>query len=216
MAHKNVLRWLDGRGWLVLAGSPDDAIRAQAIERLAADGGVAYVTLGSNSDQGEQVLADMADLGAPAGYLVDVLSEDDETVQSKLSQAGMVVIEGAADAAQMRSALMGAASEGIQVAFENGAVVLAEGWGAEVFGAWLRLADGRVVTGLEWLEAALLVTGTDAVGTAPDAQHILRTQAEAIAIGIGAGSALALGPDGEVELWGAQRVTVALGRAYQS
>jgi hypothetical protein len=216
VAHKNVLRWLDGRGWLVLSGGAGGAVRAQAIGRLAADGGVAYITLGSNADEGEQVLADMADLGAPSGYMVDILSEDDETIQSKLAQAGMVVIEAAADAAQMRSALMGAASDGIQIAFENGAIVLAEGSSAAAFGSWVLALDERIVTGLEWLEGALVVTGTSAVGASPDAQRVLRAQAEAIAVGIDDQSALALGPDGEVELWGDGQVTVALGRAYQS
>jgi hypothetical protein len=177
---------------------------------------VAYITLGSNADEGEQVLADMADLGAPSGYMVDILSEDDETIQSKLAQAGMVVIEAAADAAQMRSALMGAASDGIQIAFENGAIVLAEGSSAAAFGSWVLALDERIVTGLEWLEGALVVTGTSAVGASPDAQRVLRAQAEAIAVGIDDQSALALGPDGEVELWGDGQVTVALGRAYQS
>src|SRR5690606_13987307 len=96
MARNNVLRWQDGRGWLILSGGGADAsdVRAQAIGRVSADGGVAYVSL--SGAQAEKALADMEDLGAPSGYLVDVLTEDDETIQAKLSEAGLVVIEGSA------------------------------------------------------------------------------------------------------------------------
>ena len=37
----------------------------------------------------------------------------------------------------------------------------------------------------------------------------------AVALGIGSDSALALGPDGQLEVWGEQQVDVALGPAWQ-
>src|SRR5574338_120647 len=99
MAQNNVLRWQDGRGWLILSGGGQAAsdVRAEALGRAAADGGVAYITLGGRTESGEKALADMEDLGAPSGYLVDVLTEDDDTVNTKLSEAGIVVIEGDVD-----------------------------------------------------------------------------------------------------------------------
>lgn len=217
MTHKNVLRWMDGRGWLVFSGGQSvTTIRAQVIERLATDGAVAYITLGDESGLGEHALTDMADLGAPSGYLVNILAEDDETIQSRLADAGMVVIEDSSDVMQMRSALMGAALDGIQVAFENGAIILAEASSAALFGSWLVDSTGNTLTGLEWLEGALIVPGVNAISESPSAKHLLRVQPDAIAVGIGGQSALALGPDGEVELWGERQVSVALGRAYQA
>jgi hypothetical protein len=44
---------------------------------------------------------------------------------------------------------------------------------------------------------------------------VLRDYPDAIAIGIGPGSALVLGPNGEVETWGKQQVTISLGPGYQ-
>ena len=101
MAHNNVLRWRDGRGWLVLSGWAEagSEVRAQAIGRTAADGGVAYVSLGNDTNVAEAALLDMEDLGAASGYLVDVLSEDDETIRTKLAEASMIVIESDADLA---------------------------------------------------------------------------------------------------------------------
>jgi hypothetical protein len=216
MARNNVLRWLDGRGWLILAGGGDNLsdIRASALSRAAADGGIAYVTLGNQSVEAENVLADMEDLGAPSGYFVDILSEDDETVQAKLADAGIIVIDGSATLDDLRSSLIGAANDGIQIAFQNGAVVLAEGRAAVVFGAWILLEFGELTSGLEWLENSLIVPGITSVSQSGAVQEVLLLQPGAIAVGIGEGSALALGPDGEVETWGERQVTVALGKDY--
>ncbi|GIL14222.1 MAG: hypothetical protein BroJett038_29420 [Chloroflexota bacterium] len=218
MASSNVLRWLDGRGWLVLSGGGGQtgAVRAQALGRAAADGGVAYVSLGNHDGWSERALADMDGLGAPPGYIVDALTEDDRTLTALLAEAGIVVIEDGPDAAVLRSGLMGAAAAGIQTAFENGAVILAEGLSAMVFGAWVVNADGEIFSGLGWFENALVLPGIASVAQSAPSQKVLREYPAAIAVGIGIGSALALGPDGEVEAWGGRQVTVALGSAYGS
>jgi hypothetical protein len=217
MAQNKVLRWMDGRGWLVLVGGHEagSAVRAQALGRASADGGVAYVTLGGESELGEKALADMEDLGAPSGYLVDILSEDDQTIASKLGDAGMVVIEAVGDVDDLRASLLGAAMSGMQAAFQNGAVILAEGSSATVFGAWV-LADSGLTGGLEWVENALVMPGITSLAQSDAARNAMAVQPAAIAIGIGGGSALALGPDGEVETWGNQQVTLTLGANYRA
>jgi hypothetical protein len=216
MPSQNVLHWLDGWGWLVLSGDAQEGgeIRAQVLGRATADGGVAYVA--ADAAESAEVLNDMEDLGAPSGYVVDVLSEDDQTIQTRLADAGIVVISGQSDVDEVRSMLLGAAADGIQRAFERGAIILAEGTAASVFGAWVMLDGGRVVSGLEWLTSAFIVPTVTSLSESRSARSALEAQPTAIAIGIGAGSALALGPDGEVETWGRRQVTVALGRSYKS
>ncbi len=216
MARNSVFSWRNGRGWLVLSGGndSDSEVRAQAIGRVSADGGVAYVTMGGTSTLGDKALADMEDLGAPSGYMVDVLSEDDITIQQKLADAGMIVIESGSDVAALRSGLMGAAVDGMLAAFENGALILAEGLSASVMGAWVILDSGKITAGLEWLENTLIVPGATSVSEVPLGQEIFLSQPAAIAVGLAKGAALALGPDGELETWGKKQVTVALGPGY--
>lgn len=214
MPTRNIFHWIDGRGWLILSGgnNAEGEIRALALGRVAADGGIAYITMGGGLDAAERALEDMEDLGAPSGYLVDVTAEDDETVTAKLADTGMVVIESSADAPEARSLLLGAAADGIQAAYENGAVVLVEGMSAQAMGAWVVLEGGGLTNGLEWLSGALIAPGVTQV--AAWARDMLLAQPLAFAIGIGVGSALALGPDGQVELWGSQEITIALGRNF--
>lgn len=212
MPSQSVFHWLDGRGWLVFSGGVSDEIRAIALTRMAADGGVACVSF---ADDPDVLLDDLADLGAPPAYLVDVFGEDDLTIRDQLAQAGMIVVEGGTDgkvsALEIRGALRGAALEGMQAAFENGALVLLEGASSAAFAAWV-IESGAVESGLEWLIGALVLIGVR--NAAPDAKPVLDTQPTAIAVAIMPGSALALGPDGEIETWGAGEVTVALGSAY--
>jgi hypothetical protein len=217
MAQKQVLRWLDGRGWLVLSGGHAEGseIRAQALSLVAADGGVAYVSFGGGTAAGEQALADMDDLGAPPGYIVDVLTEDDQTISARLAEAGMIVLESGPNLADVRSALMGAASAGMQAAFKNGAIILAEGWSGAAFGAWAALESGSVPS-LAWLENSAIFPTVTSITQSESARALLQAQPAAIVIGLGVGSALALGPDGEVETWGKRQVTIALGRDYQT
>lgn len=209
MAGATVLRWIDGRGWLVLSGDDDEDIRAIAINRSSADGGVACISL---SGAGEQLTDQMVELGAPSSYQVDMFTEDDQAVQTKLAEAGVVIIEGGVSPDEVRSVLRGAAIDGIQEAYQNGAVVLVEGVAAEAFGAWI-LSDA-VAAGLEWIEGAVVMRG--GAGAGARARPVFEAQPNAVAIAVEPGSALALGPDGQVETWGRRQVTVALGPAYQT
>lgn len=220
MPEQNVFHWLDGRGWLVLSGRIDPQgadigdIRSLILARSIADGGVACVALSGDVSAAERLLEDLEDLGAPSGYIVDVVAEDDTTIQARLADAGIIVIDSASDAETARSNLIGAPIDGIQTAYENGAMVLIEGHSTSAFGTWVMLRDRDVVSGLEWVEGAVIVSTDGAVSGA--ARPILEAQPAGYAIGIGQGSALALGPDGQVEVWGRGNVGIALGAAYVS
>lgn len=220
MPEQNVFRWRDGRGWLVFSGrlsSEDDDpgdVRSLVLARSAADGGVACISLSEDINAADQLLDSMEQLGAPAGFQVDVFSEDDETITARLSEAGVIVIGSAPDMESGRSALMGAPFEGFQAAYSNGAIILVEGESVAAFGAWVIREDGLVVEGNKWLEgAALLATASK---LAASARPVFDHEPAAFAVGIGDGSALALGPDGQVEIWGRGQVVVALGPMYTS
>jgi hypothetical protein len=220
MPQANVLNWIDGEGWLILSSGKDDEIRAKALARVQADGGTVYLAISGESPNEisptERTMEDMNDLGAHSGYIVDILTEDDETLTEKISEAGIVVITGGESVAELRSALLGAAIKGIRTAYEQGAVIFAEGYAAAVFGTWALLDSGKTASGLDWLRNTLVVIGLTSVGQSSHVQEILKTEPDAVAIGIGTASALALGPAGEIEAWGKKQITIALGQGYQS
>jgi hypothetical protein len=167
-------------------------------------------------DLADEALADMQSLGARSGYIVDLFSEDDETVRTKLSEASIIVVASQGAAEDVRSALLGAAIEGMRIAFTNGAVILAEGVAASAFGSWIVRDDAPVIPGLAWFFNTVIIPDVPSATESPSAKSILVQQPHGIAVGLGKGSALALGPHGEVETWGTRLVTLALGYGFSA
>lgn len=211
-----VLRWTEGIGWIVLSGGADAGgeIRAHALQIAKSAGGVAY--LGLSEDSADETLADMEDLGAPTGYLVNVVAEDDDTIHKQLSESSIVVIDNSESVETWRDVLLGAANQGMQAALANGAVILAEGNAAMALGQWIVPShDTLLRDGLAWVQHALILPGVTSLQGSDVARGVLDQSPDAIVIGIGVGSALALGSAGQIEVWGERQVSIALGRNYQ-
>ncbi len=211
MSRSSVLEWPDARGWLVLAGGPDSAVRGRAIQRMGAGGVVVYINTGHGSDS---IQEDMDDLGAPTGYTLDILTEDDETIQQQMADANLIVMGGEDSATDIRSAVIGPVATAIKQGLERGAVLLCEGNAAAIWGTWMVDEAGTALPGLEWLPRSIVVPGVTSAAENPMATRLLAEHPNALLIGPGHTSALALGPDGSVEAWGARQVMIALGREY--
>lgn len=208
-----VLEWIDGAGWLVLSGGRDPLsdVRAVALGRMDADGGVAY--LGVDEDAVEDLIEDMSELGAPTGYMVNVMTEDDDAILHALQEAALIVIPDDLQPYAWKQVLAGAALKGLRSAFQHGSVVLAEGAATTLFGT-VFIHENRGIPGFDWVKKAFFVPGVTTVAESSVARELLGADEAAIAVGIGVGSALAMGPAGRVETWGAREVTVALGRDH--
>lgn len=211
MSASNILRWSAGNGWLVLSGGDDPGgeVRAQTLRRLPVDGGVAYI--GLDADDAETVMDDLAELGAPTGYLVNILTEDDDTIRARLQEAALIVIPGDLLLENLLSGLLGAGVDGMRAALERGAVILAEATSAILFGRFIPLASGEMIPGLNWLEDVFIMPGVTSLVESEMARAVLTSHDVQAGIGLGWGSALALGPGGAVEVLGKGEVTVALG-----
>lgn len=206
--NNSVLTWHSGDGWLVLCGGLDplSEIRALALTRMTLVGGAACVSL---DDDDEDALEDLGELGGPTGYLVNILIEDDDTIRARLKDAGLVLLPHHDDPQALRSALVGAAVEGILDAFERGAVILAEGSSAALLGEMM-VYDDEAAPGLGWVVDTAIVPAVTTLAESASARFLLAAHRVSKVIGIGVGSALVLGPGGHIETWGHRQVTVAL------
>ena len=215
MSMQTGLEWIAGDGWLVFTGEHDDAseLRAQSLHRIGLDRGFAY--LGLNEAAGDEEIADFEDLGAPTGYLVNILTEDDETIRRNLRDVGLVVIDSQADPRRMLDALRGAAAEAVQEAYEHGALVLAEGPVAQIFGACWLSESGSLHEGLNWLTDTMILPGVgEQARVRETAAQVFERRPRTLALGISNGSALALGPGATLEVWGDQPVALTMGPGF--
>lgn len=216
MPQANVIRWRDGAGWLVMCGGGDFAsgetgeVEAEALTRVQPGDPIAYIWAAGDVETADKHLAALDDLGGPTGYLVDILTEDDDSLRQQLSVAGLIVLGDGPNLRELRSGLLGAALEGVSAAFERGAVILGMGQSAALLGSWLEDLEG-----IAWVEGAIIVTSYEHPDQPARLRQLLLSHPNAYGLGIGIGSALALGPGGEVESWGEPKVTVTLGQSFR-
>ena len=211
MSVNDVLKWIDGHGWLILSGGNDSLseIRAMALSRASSDGSVVYI--GLDEDDGEDILDDMSELGAPTGYLVNSMTEDDNTIKERIADASLIVIPDEYNPRQLKSALMGAGIDAIREAYESGTTILVEGRVTTLFGKVYSPQNAEMLEGFSFVEDTLLLNGVESLAESETAVTTLASALVKVAIGIGVGSALVLGGANMVETWGKKQVSIALG-----
>jgi cyanophycinase-like exopeptidase len=218
MPHVNIFKWLAGRGWLVLAGggpweTPDALnIQASLLSHTHSQGPLAYVWAASDVDTADRHMEALRELGARTGYLVDIMTETDDELFRQISEAGVIILGDGPRSEDLHDALIGVALRGIQEAFNRGATIYAVGSSAAMLGSFY-LHDDEALAGFGWLSGAIVLPGYTS-----EQADLMRAQVaarpESYGLGLGEGAALALGPRGEVEVWGNEAITVALGQAY--
>lgn len=218
MPQVNIFQWRDGAGWLVLSGggeweSDDNQnILARILSRTISQGPIAYIWAASDIETADQHLDELSDLGARTGYLVDILTEQDDVLFQQISEAGVIILGDGPDPDTLREALVGVAMRGIEEAFRQGATIYVVGHSTTMMGAYL-FQDSQLVPGFSWLTNAILMPGYT-TAQADDLRELVLQVPNSYGLGMGQGAALALGPYGEVEVWGNAAITVSLGQGY--
>lgn len=206
MLSGGIFNWPDGAGWLILSGGNSDAsiVRASVLTR-AGIGPIAYLSSADHNKVAQITLEDMESLGAPSGYIVNTNSEDHETIYDLLTEAGIIVLEQEHSPHSVVENLRGYLDQVLGVAHENGALILAEGTTSTAFGSWL-MEENEWLPALSWLDDVLITTEKQSkISGAPMTSLYLHIPNE---------SAIALGPDGKMEIWGNQDVQITLGSEY--
>ncbi len=205
------IRWLESYGWLVLSGSadPHSEIRALALSRCNASGAVAYISLAD--DYGDALMDDLAELGAPSGYLVDLEDRDNNEIHERLSGAGMIVIEAGDDIHRLRRLMTQTVLHAMKEALQDGALVLFEGLAATLAGSYYLDPSGEVARALKFVEDVYVAVDVNSFLATETAQLVFQKRPDAVGVAIDKCSALVLGPDGHIETWGDKQITFSLG-----
>ncbi|NPV67998.1 MAG: type 1 glutamine amidotransferase-like domain-containing protein [Anaerolineae bacterium] len=221
MIQSSIFEWRQGAGWLVLSSGgrfmdgETEAIDTRMLSRSAADGALVYIGAADEPETAEQFLMYLGDLGSRSGYAIDIIAEDDASLKAHLGEAGIIVIGDGPQHARLYNGLQGAALEGILRAYENGALIMGIGFGAELFGQWiLRPSPLAPYSGFTWLANAAILTGVPELAQKRTLQDLLHKRPVTYGLNIRPGSALTFGPDGQVELWGTEQIIISLGQAY--
>lgn len=218
MPQAHIFRWRSGQGWLVLAGGgpwhtdANFALESQLLSHTHAGGPVAYIWAASDAETADRHLDALGDMGARTGYLVDIMTETDDTLHTQLIEAGIVILGDGPNPLNLLDGLVGPAMAAIEEAYERGATIYAPGHSAALMGTHI-LGDGEVLDGFGWLTRAFVVP-YHTTEIAPALRESLLHYPSSYGAGLAEGAGLALGPRGQVEVWGNQQVTISLGQQY--
>ena len=203
--------WLESNGWLVLSGRPDalSEIRARALSRYDGSSAIAYISL--SADLGDALMDDMAELGAPAGYLVDLEEGDNNEIYERLSAAGMIVIEAEGKAEELGSLISQTVISAFKLALARGALILIEGAAASIAGEHRLNAQGEVTAGLNFIQNALISPSAERGAEDGLLRQVHSALPNVSVMALAFGAALALGPARQIETWGDGEVTISLG-----
>jgi len=105
----------------------------------------------------------------------------------------------------------------MQRRIQTGGLILACGSAASALGEWrLDPQAESAEHGAGWLPGALILPGWDDPGAFPAVRELMKSEQRMYAVGLGYGSLLALGPSGEVEVWGEKPPNILLGKGWVS
>lgn len=96
----------------------------------------------------------------------------------------------------------------------GGRLVFAVGPASSSLGSWIFSGDEGPVAGLGWMTGAIILPEVEKPGEIPSVKEHLFQHKLSYALGLPRGAVLALGPRGEIEVWGIASPSVVLGIAW--
>ena len=216
-APQEVFRRIRGEGWLVLAGGapllgrPYPHLAERLLEHTDLSQPCRILVSGAATRDQDQFLED-----------VDVL------LNSHVQVGALETIAPAPDLGSGLLALLGGDSgswlaalgrkkldESLLDTLTDGGVVLAAPQASACFGSWVFSSDsGEAAPGLGWLPGAAVIPGQEDPVDDERVRRLLNDRSKVYALGLPTSAILALGPEGQVEVWGEAPPRVALGKGW--
>ncbi len=208
-------------GWLILSG-PTPALGDRGIERLLEvvdlSAPIIHLQIGdSPSLEIDQWVMDLEALFEVDLIRIDPRIATGDEVQGYWDQSGMAIMTGR-DAQAWYNFWESEMGKDIQSRSGSAEKVLyLVGEPGTVLGEWIY--DGRseaVEPGVGWLPGALILDEIGELGGIEPIQRVLLQHHQSYALNLVGGATIALGPDGEVELWGSPSPSIILGKGWDA
>lgn len=203
----------EGTGWLILSGGAlGDEQVARVLGTMAVAGPVVVVVPSeSEKAKGESELTAFLDASGLPGSVVFLRTpgEESDRLLLVLGEAAVIVVADCGTAESLLLALEESqASDVLLEALRNGSAILAEGAAAEALGEFI--GNRELIPGLGWLPGAVIQAHHTPDRACPGLSH----RSHLYRLGLAEGTALALGPQGSVELWGQPSPVVTFGTGW--
>ena len=212
------------QGWLVLCnripklGNQTPLLIERMLEVVDLSFPPLCLTLDSTAAEDLQVfLDDYKTLTGVDVALIDLWDLDYQEMVKAVSQAGLVVMTGGllldwAERIDPRGD--GNSADDFLL---NGRMLMAVGPVVANLGAYvLSPVEGEIIAGLGWMPGAMVLPDEIAPIDIAAVRHWLSGEENSYAIGLPHESIFALGPQGEVEVWGVSKPVISLGKGWRN
>ena len=230
MPQKGPVRWLDGEGWLVLLGGGDwrrgetDQVDAQLLSVANLDRPMIVLTGGGRSSEAEAILDHYTQMGGPGGEAFALSAYADSAssyrqldapeVLMLIQEAGIIYLGGDDPIALVANLHESLALRHIVEGYSNlqGLTLIGAGTGAAALGRWVFTPEPSYeqALGLGFVMNAVVVPHFTATENSPILRALPRFGDDLLGLGIPNSTALALGPQGQLEIWGEGQVTAVV------
>jgi len=161
----------------------------------------------------KHLLDEIETLLGVAPVLIDAALEP----PAEMARVSLLILAGGDTAnwvERLEDTLMG---EVVLQALGSGGIIMAIGPAAGSVGSWYLGGEGdEIGQALGWLGGALVVPGQPDPAASADVRRHLKVNPRAYALGLGEHTLVALGPAGEIEVWGASKPTIILGKGWSA
>ncbi len=209
----------EGRaGWLVLAsqvprlGGETPELAERLVERM--DLSRPPVCLAMEEKQAEGLDLLLEEFETLLGVRPAVLSAELEP-PAELALVGLILLTGGTSPAWIEALDNTLLGEVVLQALQQGGVVFAIGPAAGAMGSWSLLEGAdQLLPGLSWVGGAVVLPGEEEPADSNPVRELLRENPKAYALGLAPHTLLALGPAGEIEVWGDAQPKIILGQGW--
>jgi hypothetical protein len=134
---------------------------------------------------------------------------------AELANASLVIMAGGSAAEwidRLDQTLMG---DLLLQALADGAILMAIGGAAGAFGTWTLGPEGdSLLEGVGWVVGAVVLPGVQTPAELEPVRSLLQDRPRSYALGLTEHTLVALGPGGEIEVWGDHQPTIILGQGW--
>jgi len=225
MPTQGPLSWLDGEGWIVLAGGGDwqtgvtGQIDMQLLSIANLDRPMVVLMSDGSRTQADALLEYYTGLGGPGGEAFTLTEMTREGLKaprflSLIAEAGVLYLGGVNPIPLVQNLHNNLALQQMILGYTTlqALTVFGVGAGAAALAKWTfgPAPDYLQANGLGWLSNSVVIPNFTRTEDSPILRQLPKVAPNVLGLGIPEGAALALGPLGQVETWGSGEVTAVI------
>lgn len=139
----------------------------------------------------------------------------DEEIQARLSAGGFLMLVGGSAGVWIETLESAGLRAQPKIALGKGRLLLAAGGAAAALGSWVQVkGEDTLHDGIGWIQGAVVLPDVESPAKESGMQEWLKRMNKSYAIGLPHGAVFALGPEGEMEVWGEVPPVLSLGAGW--